>query len=98
MKRASLCLSLVCALIALSSCTTPFFTMPPGPRTYRIGFRDGCDAGYSYAGSPAYGPAVAMEPTQSDQLYRAGWHAGFDKCRASYQRIQRTISSVLGPP
>lgn len=72
-------------------------TMPPGAPEYRIGFHDGCDAGYAYAGSIFYEPADAAPPSTSEASYRAGWQAGYDKCRGSYQRIQKFVNSVLGP-
>ena len=82
----------------LAGCTTPAVTMPPGPPAYRVGFHDGCDAGYAYAGSPFYGAENIVEPLQLQEPYLSGWQAGFDRCRASYQRIQRTVAAVFGPP
>ena len=97
MKRSLLCLVVAGSAVSLMACTTPMFTMPPGPRDYRVGFYDGCDAGYAYAGSPFYHQANAVTLTRSDEPYHAGWQAGFDKCSGSYQRIQKTVSSVFGP-
>jgi hypothetical protein len=85
------------AVFALAACTTPMFTMPPGPEEYRVGFYDGCDAGYAYAGSPFYHEVDTVALTRIDEPYHTGWQAGFDRCRGSYQRIQKTVSSVLGP-
>jgi hypothetical protein len=98
MKPGLLSLALAGAVVSLAACTTPMFTMPPGPTDYRIGFYDGCDAGYAYAGSPFYHQATTTGLTRTDEPYHAGWQAGFDRCRGSYQRIQKTVSSVLGPP
>jgi hypothetical protein len=84
--------------VLLAACTTPMFTMPPGPHDYRVGFHDGCDAGYAYADSPFYAPADAAAPASSDEPYVSGWQSGFEQCRGSFQRIQRTVSTVLGPP
>jgi len=82
----------------LAACTTPMFTMPPGPPDYRIGFSEGCDAGYASAGSPFYEPTNVDEPTRSDEPYFSGWQAGYYRCLANYQRIQRATSVLLGPP
>lgn len=82
----------------LVGCTTPMFTMPPGPPEYRTGFHDGCDDGYAYAGSPFYTLRESAEPPPSDELYAAGWQAGFEQCKGNYWRIRRTVSIVLGPP
>jgi hypothetical protein len=97
MKRALLWSALSCTVAFLAACTTPMFTMPPGPHDYRVGFRDGCDAGYAYAGSFFYQPSDVAQPATSDEPYHAGWHTGFHKCRTKYQRIQKTVASVLGP-
>jgi hypothetical protein len=80
-----------------SGCTTPLFTMPPGPEAYRVGFYDGCDAGYAYAGSPFYREVDLVAFARTEEPYHSGWQAGFDRCRGSYQRIQKTVSSILGP-
>jgi hypothetical protein len=89
-------LFVVGVIAGITACTTPQFTMPPGPPDYRIGFHDGCDAGYTYAGSPFYG-AADWTPPAAAPGYMAGWQAGFDKCRASYQRVQKMVSLLLGP-
>ena len=86
------------AFIGLSACTTPMFTMPPGPQAYREGYSDGCDAGYAVAGSPFYKTLERAEPPRTDDTYRVGWLAGFDRCEQSYQRIQAVVNSFLGPP
>jgi hypothetical protein len=83
---------------SLAACTTPMFTMPPGPEGYRIGYHDGCDAGYAYAGSPFYAPSNATEPPRATQDYTVGWQAGFQRCVGSYQQIQRGVNALLGPP
>ena len=50
MRRATITFGLLCAgALLLAACTTPMFTMPPGPAPYRVGFHDGCDSGYAYA-------------------------------------------------
>jgi hypothetical protein len=98
MKRMSAWLTLASAVTWLAACTTPMFTMPPGPRDYRIGFHDGCDNGYAYAGSPFYQPVDSAQLPRSDDPYHSGWQAGFETCRANYQHFQRTLNSMLGPP
>jgi hypothetical protein len=87
-----------CATGLLSACATPMFTMPPGSPDYQVGFHDGCEAGYAFAGSPFYQRIDHAEPPKSEGSYFTGWHAGFEKCKGNYNRIQRTISIVLGPP
>ena len=82
----------------LAACTTPMFTMPPGPEGYRIGYYDGCDAGYAYAGSPFYEQSAATDPPRATEAYTSGWYAGFNRCAGSFQRMQRGINGLLGPP
>ncbi len=91
-------LLMIFALAGLAGCTTPMFTMPPGPEGYRIGYYDGCDAGYAYAGSPFYEQSDVTEPPRATENYTYGWNAGFQKCAASYQRVQRSVNVLLGPP
>lgn len=88
----------VVALALLAGCTTPMFTMPPGPEGFRIGYYDGCDAGYAYAGSPFYGRSEVTAPPPASEDYVHGWQAGFERCASSYQRIQRAINVGFGPP
>ena len=88
----------LCVSGLLAACATPMFTMPPGPPEYRIAFHDGCDAGYAYAGSPFYRQSYVANPPQSDELYAAGWYAGFDQCKGNYQHIQATTYTIIGPP
>jgi hypothetical protein len=85
-------------LLGLAGCTTPMFTMPPGPEGYRIGYYDGCDAGYAYAGSPFYEKSEVTEPPPATEDYTDGWRAGFERCARNYQHLQRAISVPLGPP
>jgi hypothetical protein len=94
MKR--LCMFLCGVMVA--ACTTPMLTMPPGTEGYQIGYHDGCDAGYAYAGSPFYQRSNVTEPPRSVHDYADGWHAGFQRCAGSYQQIQRSINALLGPP
>ena len=82
----------------LAACTMPMFTKPPGPEGYRIGYYDGCDAGYAYAGSPFYERSKVAEPPPATKDYTFGWQAGFQRCAGSYQRIQRAVNVLLGPP
>jgi hypothetical protein len=82
----------------LVGCTTPMFTMPPGPQDYRVGFHDGCDDGYASAGSPFYEHTETAQPLYMGEPYVAGWQAGFEHCKSHYQRMQRVVSTVLGPP
>lgn len=89
-------LSLTCGVI-LAGCSTPMFTMPPGLEDYRVGFHDGCDEGYAYAGSP-FATSPASAPARSNEIYASGWQAGFEHCKYHYQRIQRVVSTVFGPP
>jgi hypothetical protein len=81
----------------LAGCTAPLRTMPPGPLGYRVGFYDGCDAGYADAGSLFYQTSVGAYPPRTDQPYLGGWHAGYETCRSHYQRIQRAIHVFVGP-
>ena len=85
-------------LAVLAGCTTPSFTMPPGSKAYRIGFSDGCSAGYSVAGSPFYKYRDAVEPPPKGDPQRTGWLAGFNRCKVNYQRIQKVVNGVFGPP
>ena len=82
----------------LSGCTTPMFTMPAGTTNYRVGFAEGCDAGYAVAGSPFYSKLDGAEPRRGEEDFQAGWFAGFNRCKTSYERVQNTIASFLGPP
>jgi hypothetical protein len=86
------------AAVSVAGCTTPMFTMPPGPHAYRVGYYDGCDSGYGYAGSPFYQQIEVAPPAPGTEPYRSGWQAGFDRCRANYQHIQRTVNFLIGPP
>jgi hypothetical protein len=74
------------------------FTMPPGPPEYRVGYYDGCDSGYAYAGSPFYQPLVAEPEAPAGEPYRTGWQQGFRHCLANYQHIQKTVNFLIGPP
>ena len=86
------------AVVAVAGCTTPMATMPPGPWEYRLGYRDGCDSGYAYAGSPFYRQLVARPQAPTVEPYRSGWIAGFDRCLDNYQHLQRTVNFLVGPP
>ena len=90
-------LALIGVLCVLAACSTPN-TAPPGPKDYRIGFQDGCDAGYAYAGSPYHEPSQAVDPQRTDEPYRTGWKAGFSRCKRHYQRVQSTVHHLFGPP
>jgi len=48
MDRATWSIAAFAGAGLLAACTTPMFAMPPGPPDYRVGFHDGCDAGYAY--------------------------------------------------
>ena len=85
-------------LALLSGCTTPTFTMPPGPAAYRAGYHDGCDTGYAYASSPSYAASDVTEPPTLAQPYASGWRGGFERCRDNMQHIERSVSVLLGPP
>ena len=91
-------LALLGALVVVAACSTPQFAAPPGPQDYRVGFHDGCDAGYAWAGSPFYPASNATEPERTDEPYRTGWKAGFSRCLRHYQRIQSTVNAWFGPP
>ncbi len=86
------------AAVLLAACTTPMFTIPPGPHDFRIGYSDGCDAGYAYAGSPLSAQSEVATPASSDEPYASGWQSGFEQCKGNFQRIQKAVSIVLGPP
>lgn len=89
---------LLCVALALAACTTPYATMPPGPWEYRLGYRDGCDEGYAYAGSPFYKQAYTLPAAPTAEPYRTGWITGFDRCLDNYQHFQRTVNFLIGPP
>ena len=91
-------LILLGAVVSLTACTTPYATMPPGPWEYRLGYRDGCDDGYAYAGSPFYQQATTLPTAPATKPYRNGWLAGFDRCLDNYQHFQRTVNFLFGPP
>jgi len=86
------------AAVSVAACTTPMATMPPGTWEYRLGYRDGCDKGYSYAGSPFYQQTYARPAPPTAEPYRAGWVEGFDRCLENYQHFQRTVNFLIGPP
>lgn len=86
------------ALGWLSACTTPMFTMPPGPQAYRQGYHDGCGAGYAVAGSPLYQQVETAQPARTEEAYVIGWESGFERCKHNFQRMQTVVNSVLGPP
>jgi len=85
-------------LLFIAGCSTPMFTMPPGPEAYRVGYKDGCDAGYANAGSPFYPISDVTQPPTANEPYASGWRGGFQVCRDSMQHMQRSISVLLGPP
>jgi hypothetical protein len=91
-------LAILGAALALAGCTTPMFTMPPGPQAYRYGYYDGCESGYAYGGSPSYELIVEKPVAPGAGDYRAGWLAGFDRCLGNYRHIQHTVNFLLGPP
>jgi hypothetical protein len=65
----------------------------------RIGYHDGCDAGYADAGSPFYESRNATEPARNTaDRYAFGWYAGYQTCIGNYQRIQRGINALFAPP
>lgn len=84
--------------LAVTGCTTPMSTMPPGTTAFRTGFSEGCDEGYSVAGSPFYEKKDEAAPARSDQDYLEGWHQGFNRCKRNYDRIQTTVYAIMGPP
>ncbi len=86
------------ALSVLAACTTPSFSMPPGTPDFRAGYAEGCDAGYAVAGSPFYDTLEKAEPPAKGDPRRLGWLVGHDRCKRNYQRIQKTVSSIFGPP
>jgi hypothetical protein len=98
MPRTRWLIAAIAGLGLLTACTTPMFTMPPGPPDFRVGYYDGCDAGYAYAGSPFYEHSDVTEPPVSSEDYVTGWQEGFVKCKSSYQRIQRALNVAYGPP
>ena len=81
----------------LASCALPTFASPPGPLAYRQGYHDGCESGYAVAGSPFYVQPWEVGIPQAEPDYVAGWTAGLYDCRASFERIQRTIHQALSP-
>jgi hypothetical protein len=95
MDRVKLWMVMPIVISALSACTTPMFTMPPGPEPYRLGYHNGCDAGYAYAGSPLVAAATSA---RTDGWYQIGFNEGFQRCQYNYQHMQKIVNSVLGPP
>ena len=91
-------LAFLAAILSLAGCTTPYATMPPGPWEYRLGYRDGCDDGYAYAGSPFYKQVYTLPARPTAEPYRTGWVEGFDRCLDNYQHFQRTVNFLIGPP
>ncbi|HEY3148833.1 MAG TPA: hypothetical protein VGJ75_20895 [Dongiaceae bacterium] len=98
MMRTAARSALLSTCVVLAACTTPMFTMPPGPHDYRVGFHDGCDAGYAYAGSPFYAALDTAPTAPAGEPYRSGWQLGFNRCSANYRHIQETVNFLLGPP
>lgn len=86
------------AAVSLTACTTPYATMRAGPWEYRLGYRDGCDEGYAYAGSPFYAQAYTRPAAPTAEPYRSGWVDGFNRCLDNYQHFQRTVNFLIGPP
>ena len=91
-------LAVIGVLGVLTACSTPTFTAPPGPQEYRVGYHDGCDAGYAWAGSPVYPASDATEPARMDEPYRTGWLAGYSRCKRHYQRLQFQTNAIFGTP
>lgn len=86
------------AAVVLAGCATPSFTAPPGPPAFRVGYKDGCDSGYAWAGSPFYRRIDVPVPPRTDEPYLTGWKDGFQRCRIHMQRVERNIHSILGTP
>lgn len=86
------------ALAVLAGCSTPTFTAPPGPPAFRIGYTDGCDTGYAWAGSPLYRRIERPVPPRTDEPYLTGWKDGFQRCRRHMRRVEWNLHSILGTP
>lgn len=84
-RRNSLGLMVVVAAIVVSSCATE--RAPPGPPTYREGWKQGCDSGYVAAGHPYYRYAKNVSRFNADELYKQGWNDGYDLCKTRYSNI-----------
>ena len=84
------------AALSIGACSTPTWTSPPGTERYQIGYKDGCDAGYAYAGSPFYERSDDTAIPQADVDYQDGWRVGFYECRKSYDHFQATLNSMFG--
>ena len=95
LKAGSLPTALV-LLGLLSGCAMPAWTGPAGPERFQVGYRDGCDAGYAFAGSPFYERISHAASPYDDLAYKFGWEDGFADCKRSYNRVQTVIHSVLG--
>ncbi len=87
-------------VVFLTACTTPVSPPPPGAPEFRAGYNDGCAAGYGYAGSPfhAYRGGPEAAPPKTDRTLRAGWLYGFDRCKRSYNGVQRVLAGLFGAP
>jgi len=95
--RATGLLAALALSMAVTGCTTPKATLPPGTTAFRTGFSEGCDDGYSVGGSPFYEKQDQASPESSDKEYLKGWHQGFHRCKGNYDRFQSTVYAILGP-
>ncbi|MEM7170293.1 MAG: hypothetical protein AAF530_08980 [Pseudomonadota bacterium] len=96
MMRCKLILALIPLGLA-AGCGPPSFAVPAGPKNFQVGYLDGCDAGYAYAGSPLYTYEEPSPPEQEGE-YRAGWTSGFKECKDNYDHFQDTLNHLFGPP
>ena len=78
-------------LFVLTTCTTTMKQVPPGPLSYRQGYRDGCDCGYVAAGHPYYKYRKDVYRYQDESLYKQGWDDGYDMCKSRYESIGRSL-------
>ncbi len=80
-----------------AACGPPSFAVPAGSQEFQVGFLDGCDAGYAYAGSPFYERKDPVEPTEPGD-YRYGWASGFKECKDNWDHYQNDLHHIFGPP
>lgn len=59
------------------------------PPAYKLGYRHGCDSGYTAAGNPYYRFTKEVRRYSSDSLYRQGWDDGVQVCKGKYDSLGR---------
>ncbi len=87
------------AATALAACAPPSLVAPAGPRSYQLGYVDGCNAGYNVSGSPLFAldRLETAAPPSLEEPYRSGWQRGYVTCRRSFDRQQKVLYTIFGP-